>query len=450
MEKQLTLSFASGRGDIKHNKRQKNGNPRTWGMRDRRDWNVTWHERDLDAVIRSKIEPALGAYNEKMIAQRRYNRTMTYDTWLLKHTGNGKNKPYTEYVVQLGNKLSCCTYKHMVDSEGYPLDKKGRIMPWQTRKTPEPLLENGRLFESEMSRFIKPVYYDIVVEFERENPGMVVIGAYVHADEKGGTHMHLDVVCFSRTKNGIGVGLSKTGCVAEMLDARGIKYGKTRTDNALKTWTKRMREMCTRVAAKHGIRVVDGRCAGRKHETIDTYIEQENARVDYLDKMYVDLQEKEERLARKEAGLNVRSQRLLKQESELAQKRASLETLEDGLYDMKQELRQRESDIKTREHELQRREEMLSTREQGVALDKKTIAATREANHRENMALIEREKTLRKQETAVEKRELAVVEKEEKLATYEYIIGRIKAEHPEWLAEYKLDVSSNKRGMRRW
>lgn len=414
-----TLSFASGRGSIEHNKRQKNGNPRTYGIRERRDWNVTWNERDVYSVIAAKVAPPLGKYNARMIAQKRYKRTMTTEEWIAKHTRNGKDNPYCEYVIQLGNKLTACTYRHKRDNEGYPVDRNGeRIYPWQTRKNPEPLLENGKVVESEMSKFLKPVYYDIMAEFERENPGMIVVGAYVHADESGGIHMHLDCICFSATKNGVGIGLSKTGCIAEILTKKGIKFGKTRRDNALKVWTARMREMCTRVVAKHGINIVDGHCAGRQHKSTDDYINDENIRNDYLDKMFAGLQ-------RKEKEIQAMARRLNKRQDLLAEKEA--------------ELKGREAEIKQQENDLKKRIDDVQKAANAVEYHGSVVQSQKLANERREKWLDDREQDVEKKEQKVANRLNALERMENDIRMNKIIADTVRKEYPHILSEITIE-----------
>ena len=50
----LSLSFVPGRGNIEHNLRIKNGNPRTWGIRDRREWNTVLVNRRLLNITKEK------------------------------------------------------------------------------------------------------------------------------------------------------------------------------------------------------------------------------------------------------------------------------------------------------------------------------------------------------------------------------------------------------------
>ena len=141
----LSLSFVPGRGNIEHNLRIKNGNPRTWGIRERKEWNEVLVNRDVRDVLRETFEPSIAKYNEKQIADKRYTRTKTIDDWIDTQMKK-KTRPYTEYIIQLGNKLTGCTYEHEVGKDGFQIDETSgtKIMPWQTKKTPKPQKQRVR------------------------------------------------------------------------------------------------------------------------------------------------------------------------------------------------------------------------------------------------------------------------------------------------------------------
>lgn len=55
-----------------------------------------------------------------------------------------------------------------------------------------------------------------VADFQKKNPNLHVFGAFIHADEKGGIHLHLDYIPFYHCKRGLTLKSSLTGALGEM------------------------------------------------------------------------------------------------------------------------------------------------------------------------------------------------------------------------------------------
>lgn len=408
MRTDLTLSFAHGRGDLDHNARRKNGNDRTRGIRERRIWNETLVEQDVDAVLECEYGAALRAYNEKQISGRHPERCKTMDDWV--HAQRRGGRPYTEYVVQLGNRLTACPYEYVTDKQGNMLDEKGRvILPWQTKKTPAPLVRKDGLHVSEEYRKLKVVYRAVYDTWNEWNPDMIIVGAYIHADERGGVHMHIDCICKSKAKNGIGMGIGVTGCIKQMLDREGIKYGGTRKDNAQKTWTKLMRKRLTELAKQHGFTIVDGHCAGRPHKSTPEFIHDENIRIDYLDK-------KNEALVQKEAELNTWQQSLQESAEEQDARLDYIREREAVLKDKERALREREDALVAREVRLSAKESRIQSSLAVAQADKNAAALKLQEVQQRNLELDKREAELQKQ-----------------IESIQNVLDLVNENHPEWL-----------------
>ena len=429
MNKQVTLSFAHGRGNLDHNARRKNGNPRTWGIRERQVWNETIIERDVDEVLENNLGHALRAYNAKQLTGKHPHpeRVKTMQEWV---RAQRRGRPaYTEFVFQLGNKLTACPYDY-VTKNGQMIAMDGSvIMPWQTKKTPMPRVLDGKLYPSDEQKELKKVYRSMFERFCELNQYMIPVGAYVHCDEFGGTHLHLDIICMSekmsKKKNSIGWSLGVTACEAQMLDKMGIKYGKTRNDNAQKVWTRLMREEMTRVANEHGYEIIDGRCRGRKKEDTPVYIEQENARNDYLDGVWNDLQAKERSLNERERAVNVRMSNLDAREAQIKRAERDLDAREAGFQNKLRDLERREQRVNTLKNVAD------TTMETAKRIREDADRCWKEAND----AILECDKWKEKYREA--ENELAAAKKQ--LAAREKVIGQIQTAHPEWFKNIVIE-----------
>lgn len=456
MSTDMTLSFAHGNGDLDHNARRKNGNPRTCGIRNRKAWNENIIELDVDDVLEQQFGNALGRYNEKQLAGRHPERVKTMAQWVNAQRRGGR--AYTEYVIQLGNKLTGCTYEYVTNEKGEMLAENGSvIMPWQTQKTPKAKLRDGKyLIPSHMQKRLKKFYRDCVKRFQQVNPNMIVVGAFIHCDEKGGVHLHLDVVCVCKQRNGIGLGMGVNGCVRETLDKLGITYGTTRKNNAQKSWTTLMRKEFATLAVEHDFNIVDGNCKGRKHKTTEKFIEEENIRNEYLDK-------KHEALMQKEAELNKAESMLKKQRAELQKRIDKLEHDSSVIQAQVQANVQREEWLDEREEairetarvqaehgqkltdiraQLDKRESKLRMRENNVGIDEQAASQMmRTANERYELA----ENLLKEadaKDAAAVAREKELNGYKDQLATMKWIVERVQAEHPEWLSDIKYKRSN--------
>lgn len=408
MKTDVTLSFAHGAGDLDHNARRKNGNVRTYAMRERRVWNETLIEQDVDAVLEHEYGSALRAYNEKQIAGRHPERCKTMEQ--LVHAQRRGGRAYTEYVVQLGNRLTGCPYEWVTDEHGNMIATNGQvIMPWQTRKTPAPLVRDGKLFMSDTGIWLKKFYKSVYQKWNEWNPDMIVVGAYIHADEKGGVHMHLDCVCKSKSQNGIGLSIGVTGCLRQMLDREGIKYGTSRKDNAQKTWTKQMRQRLTELAKQHGYTIVDGHCKGKKHKSTPEYIEEENIKNDYLDK-------KHEALIKKESELNAWQRSLQEAAEEQDARLDYIRERESAVADKERAVRAKEDALVAREVRLSAKESRVQANLAVAQADKNSAALMLQEVQQRNYELDRREAALKKQ-----------------IASVQHVLDLVKEHHPEWL-----------------
>lgn len=296
----MSQSFVMGYGGIEHNLRQcKGGSVRQNGIKERRHLNEYLINKDVRDVIKNEIGEKLNEINNKHIAQGHPGRVCTLDDWIKKqeYTRQGKQrKIVSEYIIQIGDKFSGCPYEIQKDNKGNMLDVNGEIIPeWDTRK--RPAYRDGKIVESEICKRLKTVYRDYLNRFIKTNPQARVVCAAIHADEYGGVHMHIDVVWISYTKNGVGIGLSKTQAMRQQYIDMGKATKDTRRDNAQNTWRADMKLLLKKCAFDHGIEKLR-KGNSEKHRDTNSY---KNFKSDYceaLEARAAELDAKEKELSK--------------------------------------------------------------------------------------------------------------------------------------------------------
>lgn len=299
-------SFSAGNGSIEHNLRKLKGRGiRQNGIIERRKWNEIIVNKDIDAVLYERVKDKLEAYNEKILQTKNPQRVKSFEDWKksVAYTRNGKAKQlYVEYIVAVGNGVTSCPYMPKTDDKGNAIDDKGDVIPeWDTRRHPASAFGKHCYIQSMEQPRYKKFCRKFVERFEREHPNGVVVCAVVHCDELGGMHMHMDVIWFSETKIGIGVGISPSSAVSKKCNDLGIKYdNKSKTNNATKKWTEWIRyKLLPDVAKEFGYERLDMNDK-RKHLSIDDYKKYADRRSEALAKYF---EEKEREFKRKEDEL---------------------------------------------------------------------------------------------------------------------------------------------------
>lgn len=305
----MSLSFAIGHGNIEHNLRITKGKGvRQNGVKERRFINEyscdtsslpKCYTKDLVYnTIYEEIKLPLAKYNEKQIATGHTERVKTPEQWIESqcYNRNGETrKVVQEVVVQVGDKFTGCPYEVQTNSNGYMLDKNGLIIKgWDTRKVP--MYKNNTITESKISKKLKRVYKQFVKEFEKKNPQMKILCWGIHGDEGGGLHLHINYIFFSKTKNGIGIGLSKTSAMKQQYESMGIKCENDRTNNAQNRWRADMRLLLETICNKNSIDRLDKQNK-EKHRTTKQFYA-------FKDKYCEDMERREKLLNAKRDYIN--------------------------------------------------------------------------------------------------------------------------------------------------
>lgn len=111
----------------------------------------------------------------------------------------------------------------------------------------------------ECTRMLK----EYLKQFQAQNPQLIVIGAYIHADEEGKyPHMHLDFIPVAQgNKNGLSKKVSLKGALQQQFKSNNFKYSAT----AQEAWCDIQRKNLQELAQAQGHTVLTGVSGGRKH-----------------------------------------------------------------------------------------------------------------------------------------------------------------------------------------
>lgn len=99
----------------------------------------------------------------------------------------------------------------------------------------------------------RTILSEYVDDFKRNNPNMVIVGAYYHADEET-PHLHLDVVPIAHMDRGMALQNSLSGALKE----QGIEQG--RFKNLTHAWQEQERDHLEQICVAHGLDIERGVC----------------------------------------------------------------------------------------------------------------------------------------------------------------------------------------------
>lgn len=112
---------------------------------------------------------------------------------------------------------------------------------------------------TECTRMLK----EYLKQFQAQNPQLIVVGAYIHADEEGKyPHLHLDFIPVANgQKNGLSKKVSLKGALQQQFKSTNFKYSAT----AQEAWCEIQRKNLQELAQSQGHTVLTGVSGGRKH-----------------------------------------------------------------------------------------------------------------------------------------------------------------------------------------
>lgn len=206
-----TMTIRNGRGSHRHNVRDyakmpEHIDPKLSGA------NETLVDVPLWQAYRDIFQPAIDEYNARQKrADRQLPDAMAYLKGIQAETGDKARKPYYETFVQIGNRNDT----GITDCDTERLVLKKFIQGW-----------------------------------EKRNPHMKMIGAYIHADEFNGTlHAHIDWIPVGTDYQR---GMSVQNGLKRALKQQGFE-GTSKKFNAYLGWQESERNALAKIAREHGI-----------------------------------------------------------------------------------------------------------------------------------------------------------------------------------------------------
>lgn len=226
----LSMSITKGKGNQKHNTRTQTTKPKNVDFSRTKD-NLVLADENIRDVYHQLFDSALEKYNAK---QKRNDRKIK--DYYSKIANSKQEKLFHELVVQIGN-----------------IDKQT-----DHETTDE-------------------IYREFVEEFQRNNPQMKVIGAYVHNDEAT-PHLHLDYVPYSKN--------NKRGLETKVSNDRAIKQ---MGYHSWLEWKDRQFEILERIAMSYDIER-EGMNNTERHRTVEGYKQEQRAIEDKLNNLSKELE----------------------------------------------------------------------------------------------------------------------------------------------------------------
>lgn len=218
------------------------------------------NRRDLDVILRENEKGVTKIY--KNGETRPDGRIARYEAWEDIPLEKAYNNIFGNAV-----KLYNASQKRQDRKIGNYLDKVNKNK--QLNASYEVIIglyekENEHLDEATKEKILKK-YVD---DFSERNPNFIKIGAFLHDDENGKMHVHLDFIPIGHYEKGLSIRNSQTKALQEM----GIKTDKTIPhDTLMSAWQRRERDYIQEIAKEYNIQI-EATKKGNKHKEKNEYI----------------------------------------------------------------------------------------------------------------------------------------------------------------------------------
>lgn len=206
----------------------------------------------------------------------------------------------------------------------------------------EAIVQFGDKDNSEQDNAVaKEVLQQYVQDFQRRNPQLAVIGAYIHMDEAT-PHLHLDWVPVGPNEGPKARGMAVVASMDKALRAQGYTQGKTRKDTPLARWTADERAAFDQLCADRGYNITHPQ-AGQdvQHLTMLEYKNQQEQQK--LEATIEQLQQEEHKLAE---TINKRQQEEQKRDTYKAQSQQAEQAAKQRKKELAIEVRKAEIQAK--------------------------------------------------------------------------------------------------------
>lgn len=143
-----------------------------------------------------------------------------------------------------------------------------------TKPAYELILQIGDKDNVPGSETCKMIFEEYLNEFEHANKTLKVVGAYIHNDEQGGIHMHLDYIPCAACERGMALQPSLSKAL-EQLNYKNVNH----KDTAQMQFQKAERQRLTEICNSYGIEIEAAK-GGKKHLETELFkLEQDKNRL---------------------------------------------------------------------------------------------------------------------------------------------------------------------------
>lgn len=203
----------------------------------------------------------------------------------------------------------------------------------------------------------RAILSEYVEEWKKQNPNMIVIGAYYHADEdlrSNGYHCHIDFVPIA---HGYKKGLSVRTSISRGLEEQGVHMRGRKSQQEV--WTRMENDRLEHICNKHGLEVIHPmRGKNAEHKKIELYkveksIEQKQTELQQAKEAIKHANREKQLIKNFNSKLREDLQKEQKQlEQDIAAKKAQLEQLQGELQEHSEQAEQLRAQIRQAESRL--------------------------------------------------------------------------------------------------
>ena len=247
--------------NYKHNRRDKDyiGYEKNSSV-DLQRQHITIIDLDPVQVYCDEFGEALDEWNDKNIKNRHNDRVLTMEQYIAKI--KKEEKEYRREMKKINSDKSL---------SGKEKQKAKNSVYGRPRFVYEAIVQIGNIDtvpavgtdeRKQFDETIKDIYIQYLDEWKKNNPNLILTGAYLHFDEAGASHMHIDYIPVAK---GLKRGMSTAPKLVEAILQMGYEKG-SMTYTPQMQWQDRQRDIICEIAKQHGIEATfeDRRRSGQK------------------------------------------------------------------------------------------------------------------------------------------------------------------------------------------
>ncbi len=244
-----TASFQNGgKPNFEHNRRDENTiKKQTYSSVNLEEKHITLIDENPEDFYKKTFGRALEEMNKKNRGKHN-DRIMTMEQYLEKIKIDEVIYREKKKAIYRDRSLSQKERKKALSKLGYHPGKfvyEAIFCIGNTDTVPK----KGTPERAEWDRLAIEVYKDIVKQWQLENPNIHLVGAYIHADEAGAPHLHLDYVPVAHE---LKRGMKTAPSLSNALMQQGIEKG-DHTYTTQMRWQDKMRDWLVDICAQYGI-----------------------------------------------------------------------------------------------------------------------------------------------------------------------------------------------------